>query len=283
MGQWRAQGCVVEERESGEPDSGCARRGGARAVTAGPAGGSAAGAWAGGVETGGSAGRLLVVDDEPVIVELLSATLRLLGFEVATAFSGNQALEVASEWRPDLLVLDVMLPDVDGFEITRRLRGRGLVAPVVFLTARDEVADKVTGLTIGGDDYVTKPFAVEEVVARIRTVLRRVAPAVGGIDEGVFRFADLELEEDTYDVRRGDRLITLSPTEFKLLRYLLVNAGKVVSKVQILEHVWRYDYTGDTRIVESYIRLLRRKIDTVDPPLIHTLRGLGYSLRLPRE
>lgn len=237
-----------------------------------------------GDRTGTSAGRLLVVDDDPVIVEMLSAALRLLGFEVATAFSGSQALEVAPEWRPDLLVLDVMLPDVDGFEITRRLRGRGLVAPVVFMTAPDRVADKVAGLTIGGGDYVTKPFAVEEVVAQVHAVLRRVGAGVGRTgNNGVLRFADLELEEDTYDVRRGDRLIALSPTEFKLLRYLLFNAGAVVSKVKILEHVWRYDYTGDTRIVEAYIRLLRRKIDTVDPPLIHTLRGLGYSLRLPRE
>ncbi|MDT7633925.1 MAG: two-component system, OmpR family, response regulator [Pseudonocardiales bacterium] len=233
-------------------------------------------------ERGGT--RLLVVDDEPGIVELLSTALRFVGFEVRTAGSGSEALAVALSWRPDLVVLDVMLPDLDGFEVTRRLRARDGAVPVLFLTARDEVRDRITGLTIGGDDYVTKPFSLEEVVARIRTVLRRSGSgAAGQVDEGVLRFRDLELEEDTHDVRRDGRLVTLSPTEFKLLRYLLLNAGKVVSKAQILEHVWRHDFAGDSRIVESYISMLRRKVDRVDPPLIHTLRGVGYSLRLPRE
>ncbi|MCP2260679.1 DNA-binding response regulator, OmpR family, contains REC and winged-helix (wHTH) domain [Streptoalloteichus tenebrarius] len=235
---------------------------------------------------GGRRTRLLVVDDEPTILELLSASLRFVGFEVRTAESGTAALAVAEEFQPDLLVLDVMLPDLDGFAVTRRLRAGGAHVPVVFLTARDATEDKITGLTIGGDDYVTKPFSLEEVVARIRAVLRRtnadLAEPGEDRDDGVLRFADLELDEDTHDVRRAGRLVRLSPTEYKLLHYLLLNADKVLSKAQILDHVWRYDFAGDARIVESYISLLRRKIDTVDPPLIHTLRGFGYSLRLPR-
>ncbi|GAA4019957.1 response regulator transcription factor [Allokutzneria multivorans] len=227
--------------------------------------------------------RLLVVDDEPTITALLSTSLRFVGFDVRTAASGTEALAVASEFQPELLVLDVMLPDLDGFEVTRLLRSRGVRAPVIFLTARDTTDDKITGLTIGGDDYVTKPFSLEEVVARIRVVLRRV----GGEDEAdpprpVLRFADLELDEETCDVRRAGRIVKLSPTEYKLLHYLLLNAGKVVNKAQILDHVWRYDFTGDARIVESYISLLRRKVDIVEPSLIHTLRGFGYSLRLPQ-
>jgi two-component system, OmpR family, response regulator len=228
--------------------------------------------------------RLLVVDDEPTIVSLLSASLRFVGFDVRTATNGVDALKVAEEFRPELVVLDVMLPDYDGFEVVRRLRAGGRHVPVVFLTARDGVQDKITGLTVGGDDYVTKPFSLEEVVARIRAVLRRTyAGQLASADDTVLRFADLELDEETNDVRRAGRLIRLSPTEFKLLHYLMVNSERVVSKAQILDHVWRYDFGGDARIVESYISLLRRKVDTVDPPLIHTLRGFGYSLRLPRE
>jgi two-component system OmpR family response regulator len=225
--------------------------------------------------------RLLVVDDEPSIVELLSTALRFLGHEVVTANSGSQGLQVALRWQPDLLVLDVMLPDLDGFEVARRLRESGLDVPVVFLTARDEVPNRVKGLTIG-DDYVTKPFSLEEVVARIRNVLHRTRTGAGASGDAL-RFEDLELEEDTHDVRRAGRQITLSPTEFKLLRYLMINADKVLSKEQILHQVWRYDFTGDLRIVESYISMLRRKVDREKPPLIHTLRGVGYSLRLPRQ
>jgi two-component system, OmpR family, response regulator len=228
--------------------------------------------------------RLLVVDDEPTMVGLLSASLRFAGYQVRTATTGMEALAVAAEFHPHLLVLDVMLPDLDGFEVTRQLRAQGSDVPVLFLTARDDMTDKVHGLTIGGDDYVTKPFSLEEVVARIRAVLRRTGG--GGdaaTDDGVLRFADLELDEETNDVRRAGQLVRLSATEFKLLRYLLLNAGKVVSKTQILDHVWHYDFAGDTRIVEAFISLLRRKVDRVDPPLIHTLRGFGYSLRLPRE
>ncbi|WP_239124311.1 response regulator transcription factor [Rhizocola hellebori] len=226
--------------------------------------------------------RLLVVDDEPTIVSLLSASLRFVGFEVRTAASGAEALKVAADFKPELLVLDVMLPDYDGFEVVRRLRADGRHLPVLFLTARDGVQDKITGLTVGGDDYVTKPFSLEEVVARIKAVLRRTYAPLSATDRAALRFADLEMDEETHDVVRGDKLIKLSPTEYKLLHYLLVNAERVVSKAQILDHVWRYDFGGDARIVESYISMLRRKVDVVDPPLIHTLRGFGYSLRLPR-
>jgi two-component system OmpR family response regulator len=224
--------------------------------------------------------RLLVVDDEPTIVSLLSASLRFVGFDVRTAGSGNDALKVAADFKPELLVLDVMLPDLDGFEVVRRLRADGRHIPVVFLTARDGVQDKITGLTVGGDDYVTKPFSLEEVVARIKAVLRRTyAPPS---EKAVLRFADLEMDEETHDVTRDGKLIKLSPTEYKLLHYLLINSERVVSKAQILDHVWRYDFGGDARIVESYISMLRRKVDIVDPPLIHTLRGFGYTLRMPR-
>ena len=225
--------------------------------------------------------RLLVVEDEDNIRELLATSLRFAGFEVETAADGTSAVKAAEESDPDLIVLDVMLPDFDGFEVTRRLRSRGRTAPIVFVTARDSVGDKITGLTVGGDDYVTKPFSLEEVVARIRAVLRRTR---GQEDEsGRLHFHDLEIDEDTHDVRRAGRLIELSPTEFKLLRYLVLNANRVLSKSQILDHVWDYDFRGESGIVESYISYLRRKIDFVEPSLIHTKRGVGYVLRLPPE
>ena len=230
--------------------------------------------------------RLLVVDDEPNIRELLSTSLRFAGFEVHTAADGAEALAQAERTRPDLVVLDVMLPDLDGFSVTRRLRERGRDVPVLFLTAKDDVADRVTGLTVGGDDYVTKPFSLEEVVARIRAVLRRTG---GGTETSASRlaFADLELDEDSHEVRRAGRPVELSPTEFKLLRYLMLNPNRVLSKTQILDHVWHYDFGGEAGIVESYISYLRRKVDTTpegaEPvvPLIHTRRGVGYVLRLP--
>ena len=222
--------------------------------------------------------RLLVVDDEPNIVELLSAALRYAGFEVATATSGNEALQVAERWKPDLLVLDVMLPDLDGFSVVRQLRGRRRAVPVVFLTAKDANEDKVMGLTVGGDDYVTKPFSLEEMVARIRAVLRRTQ---GTTEVTRLVTGDLELDEDSHEVWRGGTPVALSPTEFKLLRYLMVNAGRVLSKAQILDHVWNYDFDGNSNIVESYISYLRRKVDVVEPHLIHTLRGVGYVLRVP--
>jgi two-component system, OmpR family, response regulator len=231
--------------------------------------------------------RLVVVDDEPTIRELLTTSLRFAGFEVYAAADGASALALVRDVQPDLVVLDVMLPDMDGFTVTRRMRDRDQHVPVVFLTARDDTTDKVQGLTVGGDDYVTKPFSLEEVVARIRAVLRRTRTAGQAAEENVLRYADLELDEDSHEVRRGDRVVDLSPTEFALLRYLLLNAGRVLSKSQILDHVWEYDWGGDGAIVESYISYLRRKIDrrpdgtAEEVPLIHTKRGIGYVLRLP--
>ncbi|MCU1453253.1 MAG: two component transcriptional regulator, winged helix family [Acidimicrobiales bacterium] len=230
--------------------------------------------------TGPPEARLLVVDDEPNILELLSAALRYEGFEVAVASTGNEALTVAARYKPDLLVLDVMLPDLDGFSVVRHMRGTGGDIPVLFLTARDAGEDKVAGLTVGGDDYVTKPFSLDEVVARIRAVLRRTSGSTAVAPSRV-QVADLELDEDTHEVRRGVTLVSLSPTEFTLLRYLMVNAGRVLSKAQILDHVWSYDFDGNTNVVESYISYLRRKIDFDEPRLIHTLRGVGYVLRVP--
>ncbi len=224
--------------------------------------------------------RLLVVEDEPNILELLSASLRYAGFDVVTAADGDQAVHAAQRHRPDLIVLDVMLPDMDGFEVLHRLRSGGTRTPVVFLTARDATEDKVRGLTLGGDDYVTKPFSLEEVIARIQAVLRRTQ---GGQAERSPRltFADIELDEDSHEVWRAGEAVQLSPTEFKLLRYFMRNAGRVLSKTQILDHVWDYDFRGDAGIVESYVSVLRRKIDTTEPHLLHTLRGVGYVLRLP--
>jgi two-component system OmpR family response regulator len=224
--------------------------------------------------------RLLVVDDEPNIVELLSASLRYAGFDVATATSGAEALDVARRFRPDLLVLDVMMPGMDGFSLVRRLRGDGVRSPVLFLTARDSTEDKITGLTLGGDDYVTKPFSLEEVIARIRAVLRR-AGASSAAGTARLSFADIELDDDSHEVRRAGRLVELSPTEFKLLRYFLQNPGRVLSKPQILDHVWHYDFGGARNVVESYVSYLRRKVDTTEPHLIHTVRGVGYVLRIP--
>ena len=223
--------------------------------------------------------RLLVVDDEPNIRDLLATSLRFAGFEVFTAATGNEAIQAATEHQPDLVVLDVMLPDMDGFTVTRRLRDRGEQYPILFLTARDETKDKVAGLTVGGDDYVTKPFSLEEVVARIRAVLRRTHGGVDPTVDSALVVGDLRLDEDSHEVYRGDVVIDLSPTEFKLLRYLMLNAGRVVSKTQILDHVWDYDWSGEVGIVESYISYLRRKIDVVGEPMIHTKRGIGYVLR----
>ncbi|CAN5848647.1 response regulator transcription factor [soil metagenome] len=225
---------------------------------------------------------LLVVEDETNIRELLATSLKFAGFDVHAAPDGNSALRLASEHEIDLAVLDVMLPDMDGFTVTRRLREQGRTLPIVFLTARDSLDDKVKGLTVGGDDYVTKPFSLEEVVARIRAVLRRTRAAADD-DETTLRVADLELDEDSHEVRRGGTVIEVSPTEFKLLRYLMLNRGRVLSKSQILDHVWDYDFRGEMGIVESYISYLRRKIDVVGDPLIHTKRGVGYVLREPRE
>jgi two-component system OmpR family response regulator len=228
------------------------------------------------------AAKVLVVDDEASICALLSATLRLTGFEVRVAGGGREALAAAADFAPDLVVLDVMMPDVDGFQVAQRLRASGRQVPVLFLTARDSVEDRISGLTAGADDYVAKPFSLEEVVLRIRAILRRSRSDTQLVDAGVLRYADLEMDEDAHEVRRAGKRIDLSPTEFNLLRYLLTNAGRVVSKAQILDRVWNYDFGGDGRIVESYVYYLRRKIDKREPPLIHTIRGVGYALRLPR-
>src|SRR6195952_3967085 len=228
--------------------------------------------------------KLLVVDDEPNIVELLSVSLRYAGFEVATATSGLAAVTEARRFRPDLIVLDVMMPDMDGFTVVRRLRGEGLRVPIVFLTARDATEDKITGLTLGGDDYVTKPFSLEEVLARIRAVLRRTSGnAEPGSASGKLTFADIELDDDSHEVWKAGELVALSPTEFKLLRYLMQNPGRVLSKAQILDHVWHYDFGGEAGVVESYVSYLRKKVDTGETRLIHTLRGVGYVMRLPRD
>lgn len=224
--------------------------------------------------------RVLVVDDESNLTELLAMALRYEGWEVRAAGTGIEAVKAARDFQPDAVVLDMMLPDFDGLEVLRRMRADNSNVPVLFLTARDAVEDRVAGLTAGGDDYVTKPFSLEEVVARIRAVLRRTR---GEVDEGaVLRFEDLEIDEDTHDVRRAGRPIDTSPTEYKLLRYLMLNPNRVLSKAQILDHVWDYDFRGESGIVESYISYLRKKIDTDGlPPLIHTKRGVGYVLRKP--
>jgi two-component system, OmpR family, response regulator len=225
--------------------------------------------------------RILVVDDESSISDLISTSLRFVGFEVRTAATGSEALTVAEAFKPHAVVLDVMLPDSDGFEVCRQLRSEGLNIGVLFLTAKDGMEDKVAGLTIGGDDYMTKPFSLEELVARLRALLRRIGVVEMNTDDEKIRFADLELDEATHEVRRAGVLLDMSPTEFQLLRYLMINADRVVSKSQILDHVWQYDFRGDAGIVETYISYLRKKIDTFDPPLIHTVRGVGYRLRLP--
>jgi two-component system OmpR family response regulator len=223
-------------------------------------------------------GRILVVDDEPNLAELVVLALRYEGFEAVSAGSGTAGLAQVAAFRPDLVVLDVMLPDVSGIEMCRRLRLQGSEVPVVFLTARDATEDKLAGLTSGGDDYVTKPFSLEELIARVRAVLRRTRPPSGRL-----ALADLELDEEAYEVRRAGRLVELTPTEYRLLRYLLVNAGRVLTKRQILDHVWEYDFGGSDAVVQTYVSYLRRKVDCVEPPLIHTVPRVGYVLRVPRS
>ncbi|MGP3955643.1 response regulator transcription factor [Nonomuraea sp. 3N208] len=224
-----------------------------------------------------SGARVLVVDDDPHIVELLATTLRFAGMRVACAASGRAALRAAVEFEPAIVILDVMLPDIDGFEVVRRLRLGGHTVAVLFLTARDGTEDKITGLTLGGDDYVTKPFSVGEIVARLHALLRRTQ----GAPDRVLRHADLEMDQDAHQVRRSGQPVELSPTEYRLLRYLLLNAGRVVSKAQILDQVWQYDFGGDAGVVEKFVSNLRRKIDTKEEPLLHTIRGFGYTLRVP--
>jgi two-component system OmpR family response regulator len=223
--------------------------------------------------------RLLVVDDEATVRELLSAALRFAGFEVASAATAGEAVAAATAEPPDLVLLDVMLPDADGFEVVRRLRERGAPVPVLFLTARDRQADKVTGLSLGADDYVTKPFDLAELIARIRAILRRTT----GHHAGVLTAGTLVLDAEGHQVTRAGRAVRVSATEFRLLHYLMENAGRVVSKAQILDRVWRYDFGGDASIVDTYISYLRRKVDTEEPKLIHTVHGVGYVLREPRR
>lgn len=226
-----------------------------------------------------SAPRILVVDDESSITDLLGMALRYEGMEVKVAHLGREAIELVGAFRPHLVVLDVMLPDLDGFEVLRRLGSAfaGERLPVLFLTARDALDDKLRGFTLGGDDYMTKPFSVEELIVRVRAILRRAHP--DGRDSGRLVVGDLELDEESHEVRRGESVVELTPTEFKLLHYLMLNAGRVVSKAQILDRVWNYDFDGNANVVEIYISYLRRKIDAQGPRMINTVRGVGYSLR----
>ena len=232
--------------------------------------------------------KVLVIDDEPNIRELVQVALKFHGCAVILGTCGKDALDLAASEKPDLIVLDVMLPDTDGFEVCRRLRANGDEVPVIFLTARDATSDTVTGLTIGGDDYITKPFSVDSLVARIRAVLRRTT-ARAGIDAGqdadatgsgsTLRVADLELDEDHWTVRRAGVPVELSPTEFRLLAYLMRNQGLMLTRKQLLENVWGWEYAGQSQVLETYVSYLRRKLDPLGPPLIHTQRGVGYSLR----
>jgi two-component system OmpR family response regulator len=225
-----------------------------------------------------TASRILVVDDEPSITDAVGTALRYEGFDVRAESTGRGALAAATAFRPDLIVLDIMLPDLDGLEVTRRLRSDGLRMPVLFLTARDATEDKVSGLTVGGDDYVTKPFSLAEVVARVRAVLRRTAPG-GGSTEGLLRVEDLVMDEESREVWRDGTPVHLTATEFNLLRYFMLNPRRVLSKTQILDHVWQYDFDGDANVVETYVSYLRKKLDRLGPPLIQTVRLVGYSLR----
>jgi two-component system OmpR family response regulator len=232
------------------------------------------------VATNGSPYRVLVVDDEPNIVDVVSMALRFQGFTVETAGSGQEAIAGVASFRPHLMVLDVMLPDMEGFEVAQRLGAQRADVPIVFLTARDATEDKVRGLTTGGDDYVTKPFSLEELVARIRTVLRRTGAAEP--ETSRLSFEDLELDDDTREVTRAGQPIDLTATEYRLLRYLMLNPRRVLTRAQLLDTVWNYDFGGDARVLETYVSYLRKKLDLHGPPLIQTVRGVGYALRLPR-
>jgi two-component system OmpR family response regulator len=227
-----------------------------------------------------SENRILVVDDEPNIVDVVSMALRFHGYAVETAGTGTDALNAVSAFRPDLIVLDVMLPDMEGFEVARRLGAERAGTPIVFLTARDAPEDKLRGLTTGGDDYVTKPFSLEELLARVRNILRRAGLAQP--DSSRLTFEDLELDEDTREVSRAGEAVELTATEYRLLRYLMLNPRRVLTRAQILDHVWDYDFGGDARVLETYVSYLRKKLDVHGPSLIHTVRGVGYALRSPR-
>ncbi len=221
--------------------------------------------------------RILVVDDEPGLADLIATALRYAGFETTTAFRGYEAIAAVDEQRPDLVILDVMLPDVDGFELTRRWSQSGQRIPVLFLTARDATEDKVRGLTVGGDDYVTKPFSLEEVIARVSAILRRAGN--NAIGDGRIVFEDVELDEETHEVRKAGKIVELTSTEYRLLHYFLKNPRRVLTRSQILDHVWDYDFGGDGGILETYISYLRKKVDFLEPRLIHTVRSVGYVLK----
>jgi two-component system, OmpR family, response regulator len=223
---------------------------------------------------------VLVVDDEPNIVDVVSMALRFQGFSVESAGTGAEAVSAVGAFHPHLIVLDVMLPDMEGFEVARRLGAQHARVPIIYLTARDATEDKIRGLSLGGDDYVTKPFSLEELIARIRSILRRTGLAEPESSRLVFE--DVELDEDAHEVRRGDAIVDLTATEYRLLRYLMLNPRRVLTRAQLLEHVWEYDFGGDARVLETYISYLRKKLDAHGPSLIHTVRGVGYALRQPR-
>ena len=219
--------------------------------------------------------RVLIVDDEPNIRDLLATSLRFAGFDIQTAANGTAAVAAVTESEPDIILLDVMLPDMNGFSVTKKLRSAGIQAPILFLTARDEVEDKITGLTVGGDDYLTKPFSLDEVVARIQAILRRTKSAEA--EPAILDAGPVVINQDAHEVSVEGTLVDLSPTEYKLLRFLILNADRVLTKAQILDHVWEYDFNGDMGIVESYVSYLRKKIDPISSrPLIQTKRGVGY-------
>ena len=226
--------------------------------------------------------KVLIVDDEPNIRDLLSTSLRFAGFSVHAVKNGAEAIYAAEKGEPDIILLDVMLPDMNGFSVTKKLRSMNINSPVLFLTARDETQDKVTGLTVGGDDYMTKPFSLDEVVARIHAILRRTKS--GEVEESVLTVGEISINQDAHEVTVNDTVVELSPTEYKLLRFLMANANRVLTKAQILDHVWEYDFNGDAGIVESYVSYLRRKMDAVSTePLIATKRGFGYMLKVPKS
>jgi two-component system OmpR family response regulator len=224
--------------------------------------------------------RVLVVDDEPNIVDVISMALRFQGFAVESAGTGAAAISAVSSFKPHLIVLDVMLPDMEGFDVAERLGAQRARVPIIFLTARDATDDKIRGLSIGGDDYVTKPFSLEELIARIRSILRRSGLAESESSRLVFE--DVELDEDAHEVTRAGEFVELTATEYRLLRYLMLNPRRVLTRAQLLEHVWDYDFGGDARVLETYVSYLRKKLDSLGPPLIHTVRGVGYALRTPR-
>jgi two-component system OmpR family response regulator len=224
--------------------------------------------------------RVLVVDDEPNIADVVSMALRFQGFTVQTAGTGAGAIAAVGSFKPDLMVLDVMLPDMEGFDVAQRLGAQRARVPIIYLTARDATEDKIRGLTLGGDDYVTKPFSLEELVARVRSILRRSGLAQP--DSSRLSFEDIELDEDAHEVTRGGAIVDLTATEYRLLRYLMLNPRRVLTRAQLLEHVWDYDFGGDARVLETYVSYLRKKLDAHGPPLIQTVRGVGYALRSPR-